>query len=54
MQPTGTGALHLGNLEGAFVTAVAFYLGSSRGSATKDATIAQATTALAAKPGAPS
>lgn len=32
--------LVLGNLEGAFVTAVAFYLGSSRGSAAKDETIA--------------
>jgi hypothetical protein len=38
--------LALGNLEGAFVTAVAFYLGSSRGSAAKDAVIAKATEAL--------
>jgi len=41
--------LALGNLEGAFVTAVAFYLGSSRGSAAKDATIAKATEALGAQ-----
>lgn len=41
--------LVLGNLEGAFVTAVAFYLGSSRGSAAKDATI----TALSQAPADP-
>jgi hypothetical protein len=41
--------LALGNLEGAFATAVAFYLGSSRGSAVKDATIATAARVLEAQ-----